>query len=279
MNARKLFTILCGLGIGTTLAISSALPEALPAITSIKLNATSVDVDKPPAALPFSVNFTAPLGLQTILLWGDSRRLNAASQPQQAVMFYAATNIYPRSGTLSIETPFVYNAYMIDGSWEIIAAQICDVRSNCQYYDKTALVNIVLNPKFTVTNTTGMTDNTPVTVSTGKILTPEVNLTQSQVFRYRLAAAQGVQGVQHLLIYYMSAGSTATKFSETDFPAPIKSGTFIGGIYLPSDSPLGKYTIIGVEVCPIVFQDPCTGAHTPAAIRRLLGATTFTVTK
>jgi hypothetical protein len=279
MKHRKLLAVTGALGLVATLAIPRSFAGTPPAISSIKVTATSVNVAKPPAALPLSVTFTAPLGLQTILVWGSSQVLNTAAEAQVAVMYYSTANIHPRSGTLSLEVPFAYNAYMKGGRWEITSAQICDVRTNCAYYDGSILANIVQNPKFTVINRTGYADNTPVTVSGGKILTPTVNLSKHIAFKYRLTAAQNVQGVQHLTINYTPPGLGYSLYSQSDLPSPVKSGIFVGGIHLKADSPLGKYTITGVAACPVVFQNPCAGAYTPVAIRRLLGATTFTVTK
>jgi hypothetical protein len=277
-QVRKILATIGGIAMGMTIAAPDNFAQAAPALSSIKLTATSVDVEKPPAALPFSISFRAPLGLQTIQLFGASQVLNVASEAQVADFYYVST-IHPTSGTLAIEIPFTFNAYMIGGDWEIISAEICDLQKDCQYYSGAQLAHILPSPKFTVKNTTGFADNTPAKVSAGKILTPNISLAKSRTFQYSLSAAQNIQGIDYLQFSYVPAGSDISIYNQTDLPAPVKSGVFVGGFSLPSGSPLGTYTIVSVAACPIVFQTPCTGASTPAAIRRLLGATTFTVTK
>jgi hypothetical protein len=269
-----------GIAMGMIIATPANFARAgtSPVLSSITLTATSVDVEKPPATLPFSITFIAPRGLQTIQLFGTSQALNTASEAQVADVYYTS-NMHPRSDTLSLEVPFSFNFYMLRGDWEITAAEICDVAKDCQYYTGVELAKILHNPKFKVINTTGFADNTPVTVLAGKILTPIVSLAKSRTFEYRLTVAQQIQGIDHLQINYVPPGAENSIYNQTDLPAPVKAGVVVGGFSLPPKSPLGKYTIISVGACPIVFQTPCTGAYTSAAIRRLLGATTFTVTK
>jgi hypothetical protein len=279
MNVRKLLALIGSLAMGATLASSNAFADTQPALSSINITATSVSVTEPPDALPFVVTFTAPLGLQKIIIWGLSETLNAASEAQDVPLYFDATNLNITSGKISIATPFAFNDYVIDGHWKITAAEICDIATNCHYYDRDSLTDILQNPNFTVKNATGLSDNTPAKVSAGKIVTPKVSLAKSLQFKYSLTAAQAVQGIQHLSIYYNPPDSGVQIYEETDLPAPAKSGVFTGGISLGSDAPLGTYTIVGVGACPVVFQSPCTGAYTPAAIRKLLGAATFTVTK
>jgi len=253
-----------------------------PSVVSGRVLTPTVDVQKAPGQ-PI-VELTIASGLVKVseisVTLSSPSGLHSITNPNVQVPTYPAAA--RQTLDILVQSPFANGGlgpYSESGPWKITNIMLTPETGDFISYDADQLA--LLFPSLTVHVTNAdPADITPPIAGAGKILTPSVSLkAATPVFAVSLPVGDKLSGVMSVDILITPPGTTFPSLGAfAELSAPLHWGTVTASLQLdPQKQVPGTYTITGISLCD--FASNCRQENAPAAIKKLLGATTFRVTK
>ena len=249
---------------------TAAAAARVPAIDSGEILTTDLHVQTAPGSPAVNAKFTAANGISSIVFGFTSpsgRVVDVGYSFQQKPT--------PATGQIKVQPAgFSLGLYAEPGVWTMTFASIEDNSDLVTYYMGSDLAALFPSLTMNVYNN-NKPDFTPPTFSTGTIVTPTVDASESTAyFKATLKVADDVSGVSSIYID-IQATNGFQGFARANIPAPTKAGMVMASVNIAGGAS-GTWTITGIQIEDAAGNE--ADDFSAADIKKAFGTTTFTVT-